>query len=235
MRFRVRPLSVLTVVAACAVVAIVLLGYHANRPDEATYSTYVVRPVEETGAVNRVASIYLNYRLFDSVLEVLVFFVAVLGVRHYLGTRERTAVPSLAESEVVRTSSALLFPLAVLLGVYLAALGHLSPGGGFGAGVIVASGALLVSISLGMDAIERRFSLGTIEWVEQGALFLLLAATLLPLAFGRAALTDVLPKGRTGQVVSGGMIPVYNALVGVKVLAGSWLILRSFVRHRGEI
>jgi len=233
---RPQPRTVLTVVAACAFAVVVLLGFHLHTPpDSSPHETYISRPVDETGAINRVAGVYLNYRLYDTLIEILVFFVAVLGVRHYLSTREHTTVPSLAESEVVRASSSLLFPLAVLLGVYLVGLGHLSPGGGFGAGVIVASGALLVSISLGVETLERRVPLGAVERIEQGALLLVLISALVPWAAGRIPLTDLLPKGKPGQLLSGGMIPVYNALVGLKVLAGSWLILRSFVRHRGEI
>jgi multicomponent Na+:H+ antiporter subunit B len=232
---RSRLFNLLVIVCTACVILAVLVVFHSERPETAPYATYVERHVEETGATNRVASVYLNYRLYDSLLEILVFFVAVLGVRHYLGAQERTSIPSLAESEVVRTSAALLFPFALLLGVYLAALGQISPGGGFGSGVIVASGALLTSIALGTGAIDRRLRQNAIERIERGALFVLLLLTLLPLAFGRPALTDLLPKGRPGTVLSGGTIPLYNMLIALKVLAGSWLILRSFVRHRGEI
>ena len=232
---RTSMFNILVIVFTVCFVVVVLLAFHSAEPVTAPHATYVERPAEETGAINRVAGIYLNYRLYDSLLEILVFFVAVVGVRHYLATEKRVAVPSLAESEVVRTSAALLFPLAILLGVYLAALGHLSPGGGFGAGVIVASGALLTSIALGIDSIERRLpptAIGRSEWI---ALLALLLLTLLPLPFGRAALTDLLPAGTPGALLSGGTIPIYNGLIALKVLAGAWLILRSFVRHRGEI
>ncbi len=230
-----RLFHLLVIVSTGCVVLLVLLAFHSETPETAPYGTYVDRSVEETGATNRVAGVYLNYRLYDSLLEVLVFFVAVLGVRHYLGTRERAEIPTLAESEVVRTSAALLFPLALLLGVYLATLGQISPGGGFGAGAVAASGVLLASIALGIDAIERRLRRTTIERIERGALLVFLLLTLLPLPLGRPAMSDLLPKGSPGAVLSGGAIPLYNTLIALKVLAGSWLILRSFVRHRGEI
>lgn len=232
---RPRLFNLLVIVCTVCVVVAVLFTFHSEQPETAPHITHIERPVEETGATNRVASVYLNYRLYDSLLEILVFFVAVLGVRHYLGTQERASIPSLAESEVVRTSAALLFPLAILIGVYLAALGQISPGGGFGSGVILASGVLLTSIALGIDAIEKRLRQNAIERIERGALLVLLLVTLLPLVFGRPAMTDLLPRGRPGTVLSGGTIPIYNILIALKVLAGSWLILRSFVRHRGEI
>lgn len=232
---RPRLFNLLVIVCTVCVVLVVLLAFHSAGPETAPYATYVERSVEETGATNRVASIYLNYRLYDSLLEILVFFVAVLGVRFYLGARERPDVPPLAESEVVRTSAALLFPLAVLLGVYLAVLGQISPGGGFGAGVIAASGLLLTSIALGIDAIDRRIRRNAIERIERGALLVFLLLMLLPLPLGHPAFTDLLPKGSPGAVLSGGSIPLYNVLIALKVVTGSWLILRSFVRHRGEV
>ncbi len=223
------------VAGGCLVLVVITSYLLAPPPAGSPHQTYIQRPVTETGAANRVAAIYLNYRLYDSLLEILVFFVAVLGVRHYLGARERPEIPRLAESEVVRTSAAFLFPLAILLGVYLAALGHITPGGGFGSGVIVASALLLTSIALGMDAIERRVRLERIERIERAALLLILLLTLIPLAFGHPPFTDLLPKGSAGEVVSGGSIPLYNVLIALKVLAGSWLVLNAFVRHRGEI
>jgi len=230
-----RPFHAAVIGAAVCLAVLVLLAFHSAPPEYAPHTTFVERPVEETGATNRVASVYLNYRLYDSILEILVFFVAVLGVRYYLGRRERAALPSLAESEVVRTSAALLFPLALLLGVYLAALGHLSPGGGFGAGVIMASGLLLTSIAVGIESIERRLRRAALERIERAVLLVLLTMMLLPLLFGSAPFTDLLPKGRPGTVLSGGSILLYNVLIAAKVLVGSWLVLGSFVRHRGEI
>jgi len=230
-----RLLHAAVIGAAASLALLVLLSFHSVPPEEQPHATFLERPVEETGATNRVASVYLNYRLYDSILEILVFFVAVLGVRYYLGGRERTSLPSLAESEVVGTSAALLLPLALLLGVYLAALGHLSPGGGFGAGVIMASGLLLTSIAVGIEAIERRFRRTVLERIERAVLLVLLAMMLLPLLVGLPAFTDLLPKGRPGTVLSAGSILLYNVLIAAKVLIGSWLILRAFVRHRGEI
>jgi multicomponent Na+:H+ antiporter subunit B len=63
----------------------------------------------------------------------------------------------------------------------------------------------------------------------------ILFLVLLPILFGRLPLTDLLPRGRLGDLLSGGSIPIYNALIGVKVFIGTWIVIYAFVRHRGEI
>ncbi|MBU0595769.1 hypothetical protein KJ567_03685 [Candidatus Bipolaricaulota bacterium] len=229
------PVVLCTVLAAAAFVFVVLLSIEANPPSLVQSETYARQPASDTGAGNLVAAIYLNYRLFDSLLEVLVFSVAVVGVRHYLQRHETPVLPRLAESEIVRTSSRILFPLALLLGVYLAMFGHVEPGGGFAAGVIAASGLLLCSIAYGVTTIERRIPRLLLVVGESGVLLALLLLAALPMLFGRAPLYDMIAKGEAGALLSGGTIALLNALIAIKVLVGSWLILLSFVRHRGEI
>ncbi len=199
-------------------------------------SPYLVRGAGETKAANLVAGVYLNYRLYDTLFEVLIFAVAVIGVRYYLvGKEERGSAPSILESQVVRTSADLLFSPLLLIGVYLVLFGHLSPGGGFAGGVVGGSGLLLCAIGLGGEVIARRFheqGLERVEWVILGAFLVLL---LVPAVFGAAPGTDLLPKGRIGELASGGTIPVYNVLIGIKVFIGTWVVIYYFTRHRGEV
>ncbi|MCK5245563.1 hypothetical protein KAR02_01590, partial [Candidatus Bipolaricaulota bacterium] len=79
---RIRTILAVGIIATFA--TLVALTFVSNYPVPADSQQYLARPLGETGASNRVAGIYLNYRLLDTLLEVLVFSVAVLGVRHYL-------------------------------------------------------------------------------------------------------------------------------------------------------
>jgi multicomponent Na+:H+ antiporter subunit B len=50
---------------------------------------YLENGVQDTGAINLVASIYLNYRTYDTLMETIVLFLAVLGVTFFLGKKEK--------------------------------------------------------------------------------------------------------------------------------------------------
>ena len=98
----------------------------------------------ESGSANIVTSIVVNYRGFDTLGEVTVLFVSITGVGIILyGMKEVTCgKPSL----IVRTGSRILFPLIVLFGTYIFVHGHLTPGGGFPGGAVIASGILLLMV-----------------------------------------------------------------------------------------
>ncbi len=226
---------------ACSVgivaIFVVLLSitYMTTIPDPADSARYLAIPIEVSGASNRVAGIYLNTRLFDTLIEILVFSVAVLGVRYYLRHSPKVTLPRLSESTVVRTAASILGPLALLLSAYFAVLGHLSPGGGFAAGVIAASAVLYVAIAQGMATTEARLSPQRIATAEKGILLFLFCCVLVPLAFGEAPLSELLPTGTPGRLLSAGSILPYNLLISVKVFFGAWLIIAAFAQHRGEL
>ena len=117
--------------------------------------------------------------------------------------------------------------IAALVAVELALRGHLSPGGGFAAGVAGGTAIGLQLISGGAERSERLFRRYRADRLEKAAVlgFLLLALL---------ALLQLTPTwGRFGELLSGGWIPLLNLLVGVKVTLGSWAMVQRLVRHRG--
>ena len=215
--------------------ALIGITFWMSLPDPADSQRYLSLNIEDTGAANRVSGIYLNLRLFDTLLEILVFSVAVLGVRHYLRHSKSVTLPELSESTVVRTAATLLGPLALLLSAYFALFGHLSPGGGFAAGVIAASAVLYASIAQGMPSTEARLSPQRVAGTEKVILLAILVWVLAPLALGRIPLSELLPAGTPGQLLSGGSILFYNVLIAVKVFLGAWLVIAAFAQHRGDL
>ncbi len=232
MKRRVR--TALAVALSLAASGIVI--FNLSAPDVAAPPHDADLLVSETGAPNLVSAIYLDARLYDTLYEILVFTVAVIGVRFYLLRRESSArATPIPESHVLQASAQILYPLTLLLGLYLTVFGHLSPGGGFGGGVVAASGLLLCVMSIGVQTIYRRLSGAGIERLEWALPMVIVAICVAPLLFGRPMLSNLLPVGRAGHVFGSSSILLLNILVGLKVLIGSWMVLYAFICHRGEI
>ena len=225
-----------SVLVACFCILLMMTFGYRGAQEEAG-AAYIENGVSDTGAANLVSAIYLNYRLYDTLFEILIFSVAVLGVRFYLVQQKGSAeeVTHIPESQVIRISADLLFPPILLLGIYLVLFGHPSSGGGFSGGAVAGTGLLLCAIALGADVVARRFHETALERFQWEVLVAILFLALIPVLFGRLPLTDLLPRGRLGSLVSGGSILIYNALIGVNVFIGTWVVIYSFVRHRGEI
>jgi len=114
----------------------------------------------ESGVPNAVTGLILRNRLYDTVFEVVVFSTAILGAQYLLADEQPTAnvaqftdIPSIVLARVGATISA-------LIAVELAIRGHLTPGGGFAAGVAGGTAIGLVAItasSTWMEAIYKRW------------------------------------------------------------------------------
>ncbi|HXP14819.1 MAG TPA: hydrogen gas-evolving membrane-bound hydrogenase subunit E, partial [Actinomycetes bacterium] len=113
--------------------------------------------VAERKATNVVASVTFDYRGVDTMGEEYILFAAVLGVAILLRAQrdEREEPPdedaadrhAPGTSDAVRVVGLALVGPVVLFGIYVVAHGHLTPGGGFQGGVVLATGALLVYLS----------------------------------------------------------------------------------------
>ena len=131
---------------------------------------------------------------------------AVTGVN--ASTKKRVS------NELLQTASQLLTPLILLFGAYIFIHGHLTPGGGFQGGAIIASAMLLLLLT---DP-AKRFSHGLIAAIESvsGLAFVGFAIAGLVLAGGFLD-NKILPLGEIGELLSAGAIPLIYSLVGLKV------------------
>ncbi|PMB47329.1 cation:proton antiporter [Fischerella thermalis CCMEE 5205] len=183
--------------------------------------------VQDSGVPNAVSAIIFRNRLYDTIFEVVVFTIAILGASFLLANErpsctiyQFTDQPSIVLARLGAT-------IAALVGIELAIRGHLSPGGGFAAGVAGGTAIGLVAItssSQWMQAIYKRWHAATWEKVSVLIFTVLAVITLVGLE---------LPHGELGALVSGGVIPILNILVAVKVALGSWAVILVFIRYRG--
>ncbi len=165
----------------------------------------------ESGSANLVTSIVVNYRGFDTLGEVTVLFVAVTGVGMILyGMKEvKCGKPSL----IVRTGSRILFPLIILFGTYIFIHGHLTPGGGFPGGAVIASGILLLMV--GTVGYKLKEGIAKLLEAIAGSTFVIIG--LIGLSKSGSFLANFLPTGTLGALASAGTIALIYIAIGIKV------------------
>ena len=119
----------------------------------------------------------------------------------------------------------------LLFGFYLLTYGHISPGGGFQGGVVIASGVILLAVSRGVETAEALFPVASLSMVEAVCFFLLIAAGLAGMVAGPGFLGNPVAAGEAIDVPRLSMILVLNILVGIKVGAGVSLICMRLFRE----
>ena len=104
---------------------------------------YIAQFVQDVGGENTVTAIYLGYRVYDTLFEALMLLVSVVAVAHlswYSDVEASDGSRSLINrSEIAVPTIRIVVPVLILFGIYLIMNGHLSPGGGFQGGVVVAA------------------------------------------------------------------------------------------------
>jgi len=174
---------------------------------------YVNQGPSELGAANLVTAVVVTYRGLDTLGEVTVLFIAATGVAFLLKRREDRSEKR-AASELVQTASLMLVSLIFLLGVYIFLNGHLTPGGGFQGGAVIASGLLLLFLANPYQEINHTL-LGTIESIS-GIVYV--GIGICGLLFAGGFLDNrILSLGTFGNLFSAGAIPLIYICIGLKV------------------
>ncbi|MEW5826581.1 MAG: MnhB domain-containing protein [Candidatus Bipolaricaulota bacterium] len=134
-------------------------------------------------------------------------------------------------SVVVRTVTRMTYGLIILFGFYVIMHGHLTPGGGFQGGAVVASAFALVLVAFGSAGLKGRINRHVLQSLEEvGALaFLALGVLGLGTAFFAnifanqpgALFGQPVPLGSNGGPLNtAGTLPWMNWAVGLKVMTG---------------
>lgn len=205
--------------------ASLLLGYTPDAELNLTARFYAEHTAAELGAANIVTAIVVTYRGLDTLGEVTVLFLAASIVGLVLAqATPKTPRSRVPVGELLTTGTRFLVPLILLLGVYVFVNGHLTPGGGFQGGAIIASGILLLLLA---DPL-RHFSHGLISSIESVAGIFYVAIGLAGLFLAGGFLDNrILPLGALGELASAGAIPLIYSLIGLKVGAEFASILAS--------
>ena len=132
-------------------------------------------------------------------------------------------------SKIVRTIANLLVPFILMFGAYIVIHGHITPGGGFQGGAVLASGIALLVVAYNSSKVQKYLKESHLSIIESsGALmFIGLAFAGLAVTFffniliGSPIFGQIPPAGSNpGFIWTAGVIPLMNIAVGLKVIAG---------------
>ena len=140
-------------------------------------------------------------------------------------------------TKIVRTTADVFFPFCLAFGLYVVIHGHLTPGGGFQGGAVMATGTALLLVARAYDDITGRIRKTALKVCEATGLMIFLLAGLsglfkgLPFMANWMAATGKLfgtpvPFGpNPGDLNTAGLLPLLNVGVGIEVFGGLTIIL----------
>ena len=239
----------LSAVVSMCILAVLLLtvswlppfGDPNNPTNNEVLRKYIEDGVQDTGAVNIVGSIILDYRAFDTFGETCVLFVAACAVLALMqgDEKKKSSVMYLRESQpprheaILRTTSLVLVPLIMVFGCYVIINGHLSPGGGFSGGAILGSALILYAGVYGTKRAHRFINLKRNRRVVSCCLFFYALAKGYSFFTGANDIDTGIPLGTPGKLFSGGLIMPLNIAVGLIVACTVYMIYVIF--SKGEV
>jgi multicomponent Na+:H+ antiporter subunit B len=127
-------------------------------------------------------------------------------------------------SLIVKTITDIVIGFIFMYGVYIILHGHLTPGGGFAGGVIVAGAFILAILAFGTDVKSEKRAKITSSIFESFGALLFIGIAFLGLLFTGVFFLNLLPKGSPFHLLSAGIIPFCNIAIGIKVGAGLFSI-----------
>ncbi|MFA9396750.1 MAG: MnhB domain-containing protein [Clostridiaceae bacterium] len=172
-------------------------------------STYEYGGQAEDTAANIVTSIVADYRLFDTSLEVVILFVTILSFSLVIPKEKSSIKPA---SSIIKYWSPVLMVFMIMVGFYMFAFGHLSPGGGFPAGAILSTAVLLGFLS--KNNVFKRIWFKRVEALAGISIFLI---GILGFILKGSFFENFIIGGEIGSLFSAGLIPILYFLVAFKV------------------
>lgn len=205
--------------------------------------------VSERHTTEAVGAVVLDYRGFDTLGEEFILLTSVAGVALLLRTardEEQVRAPrdepagTVPVTDTVAAVGLAMIGVTVITGLSIVAHGHITPGGGFQGGAVLAAGAILTFL-VGRYVLFRRVTPPhLVDGAEGAGAAGFVLVGFLGMLSGAAFLANTLPLGQAGTLLSSGALPLLNITVGLEVAAGFVLIVSEFleeamaVRRKGQ-
>ena len=201
---------------------------------------YVEKGTEETGAVNTVAGMILDYRAFDTLGESFVLFTAMCAVTMLMNAPGKRRLRKLDydvldyyQDPIIRTVCKLVIPIILMFGIYILLNGHLSPGGGFSGGAIMASALIIYALVWGGERASRAIPAKALRIIVLCALGFYACSKTYSFFTGANHLHSIISPGTPGRILSAGLILPLNVAVGFVVCCTLYSFYMYF--RRGEL
>lgn len=200
------------------------VGDPENPAHNEVVEKYIEDGMQDTGAVNIVTGMILDYRAFDTFGESNVLFIATVVVmlmmrddKKQKGVDSEDMKYEQRFDKILQQVTFVLFPLIMIFGIYVVLNGHLSPGGGFSGGAIMGAGLILYLNAFGIEKIRRFFTEKTHKYICAAALSFYCLAKSYSFFTGANHLESIISTGVPGRIISAGLILPLNICVGLVV------------------
>lgn len=137
---------------------------------------------------------------------------------------------------IVKKVTQLLCGLIFIYGIYIITHGHLTPGGGFAGGALIAGSFILLILAYGSQVIKLQKEENLSSLTESMALFIVVILAVGGIIMGSFVFfQNYLPAGEPGELISAGLIPLYNIFIGIEVAAALLTIFLALVIYKEEV
>jgi multicomponent Na+:H+ antiporter subunit B len=181
--------------------------------------------MSNVGGQNAVTAIYLGYRVYDTLFEALILVIAVVAVSHMSWSSEESVADG-HHSEIENYSMAvftmrIICPIILVFGVYLILNGHISAGGGFQGGLVIASFFICRYLIYGIYDIPVK----KVIQLEEMVFINIIIVAALAIFLGTGALLPV----EFSEVFQIAYLVIMNIMIGLKVACGFFILFYRFV------
>ncbi|HVM67019.1 MAG TPA: MnhB domain-containing protein [Acidimicrobiales bacterium] len=224
---------------AAAGIAVLLGAAFADLPSFGA-ARHPYRDATVTSAIahhtaNVVSSVNFDTRAIDTLGEEVILLASVVGVATLLrraeGEHQRRGASGGRVLELTKFGGYQMLGVTLLIGFDVVAHGHVTPGGGFQGGVVLATGFHLLYVAGRYGALERLRPLPAFELGEAAGATGFAGLGLAGLAVLGGYLANLWPGGSFGQLLSAGTVPLLNIAVGIEVASGVVVLLAKFLEQ----
>jgi multisubunit Na+/H+ antiporter MnhB subunit len=138
---------------------------------------------------------------------------------------------------IVKKVTQIICGITFLYGIYIIVHGHLTPGGGFAGGTIIAGSFILLIIAFGSEFLSLKKEETGSSILESSSILIFIIIAILGMVIGGAGIffVNFLPKWEIGKLISAGVIPLYNIAVGMEVAAALLTAFLALLIYRDEV